>query len=293
MAKRSTARVLTNPIARTPDVHLLSNGRYHVAISSAGGGYSRWRDLALTRWREDATRDCWGTFVYLRDVATGEFWSTALPADAARDERLRGHLHPGAAPSFASVTADLEIHTELCVSPEDDVELRRITLDNHSSDRAHHRADQLRGSGARDAGRGRSASRLQQSVRANRIRTRVVRHSLHPPRPLARGKAAVAAASDGRSRRRRRGKFRARRIASVLSAGAEPWRARPRCRTTAPLSNTAGSVLDPIISLRRTVTLAPNETAVLDFVIGVTENREGALALVEKYQHVAHGRSRA
>ena len=81
---------------RTPEVHLLSNGRYHVVISSAGGGYSRWRDLAVTRWREDATRDCWGTFIYLRDVATGEFWSTALSTDPARDERLRGHLHPGA-----------------------------------------------------------------------------------------------------------------------------------------------------------------------------------------------------
>ena len=61
----------------TPEVHLLSNGRYHVVISNAGGGYSRWQDLAITRWREDATRDCWGAFIYLRDVATGEFWSAA------------------------------------------------------------------------------------------------------------------------------------------------------------------------------------------------------------------------
>src|ERR1019366_5566303 len=70
-------RVVTNPTAPAPEVHLLSNGRYQVVISSAGGGYSRWRDLAVTRWREDATRDCWGIFIYLRDVATGEFWSTA------------------------------------------------------------------------------------------------------------------------------------------------------------------------------------------------------------------------
>lgn len=66
-------RVLTDPNVQSPQVHLLSNGRYHVVVSSAGGGYSRWRDLAVTRWREDATRDCWGTFIYLRDVATGEF----------------------------------------------------------------------------------------------------------------------------------------------------------------------------------------------------------------------------
>jgi cyclic beta-1,2-glucan synthetase len=69
----SVMRVFTNPTSPAPEVHLLSNGRYHVVISSAGGGYSRWRELAVTRWREDATRDCWGMFVYLRDVGPASF----------------------------------------------------------------------------------------------------------------------------------------------------------------------------------------------------------------------------
>ena len=47
-------------------------------ITNAGGGYSRWKDIAVTHWREDATRDNWGTFCYLRDVASGEFWSTTF-----------------------------------------------------------------------------------------------------------------------------------------------------------------------------------------------------------------------
>src|SRR5690606_22213166 len=65
-------RVLSTPNTPSPEVHLLSNGRYHVMVTAAGGGYSRWRDIALTRWREDATRDCWGTFCYVREPATGE-----------------------------------------------------------------------------------------------------------------------------------------------------------------------------------------------------------------------------
>ena len=80
-------RMFTNPTPPVPDVHLLSNGSYHVAISSAGGGYSRWRDLAVTRWREDATRDCWGTFVYLRDPATGRFLVHRLSTHLAGDQR--------------------------------------------------------------------------------------------------------------------------------------------------------------------------------------------------------------
>src|SRR5205823_10521834 len=62
--------------------------------------------------------------------------------------------------------------------------------------------------------------------------------------------------------------------------------ARPAAMQAAvPLSNTAGSVLDPIVSLRRTVTLAPGETARMDLVLGMTETREAALALIEKYHN--------
>jgi cellobiose phosphorylase len=46
-------------------------------VTNAGGGYSRWKDIAVTRWREDTTCDNWGTFCFLRDVASGQFWSTA------------------------------------------------------------------------------------------------------------------------------------------------------------------------------------------------------------------------
>ena len=70
-------RAFDSPNTPIPEVQLLSNGRYHVMVTNAGGGYSRWKDLAVTRWREDATCDSWGAFCYLRDVASGEFWSTA------------------------------------------------------------------------------------------------------------------------------------------------------------------------------------------------------------------------
>ena len=66
----TSMRVFKNPDTPVPDVQLLSNGRYHVMVTNAGGGYSRWKDLAVTRWREDTTCDNWGTFCYLRDVTS-------------------------------------------------------------------------------------------------------------------------------------------------------------------------------------------------------------------------------
>src|SRR5437867_7440382 len=68
-------RHFTSPHGVPPRAHLLSNGRYAVMLTTAGSGYSRWRDLALTRWREDVTCDAYGTYVFVRDVDSGETWS--------------------------------------------------------------------------------------------------------------------------------------------------------------------------------------------------------------------------
>ncbi|MEN6609147.1 MAG: glucoamylase family protein, partial [Bryobacteraceae bacterium] len=65
-AAETPMRVFSSPDSAVPEVQLLSNGRYHVMITNAGGGYSRWKDLAVTRWREDTTCDNWGTFCYIR-----------------------------------------------------------------------------------------------------------------------------------------------------------------------------------------------------------------------------------
>jgi len=77
-------RVFADPNTPMPEVHLLSNGSYHVMATHAGGGYSSWRELAVTRWREDATADCWGTFIYLRDRDTGNYWSSAYQPTRSR-----------------------------------------------------------------------------------------------------------------------------------------------------------------------------------------------------------------
>ena len=85
-------RVLKTPHTPIPEVHLLSNGRYHVMITNAGGGYSRWKDIAVTRWREDVARDDMGTFCYLRDVDVERRLVGRISADAQVISRLRGHF---------------------------------------------------------------------------------------------------------------------------------------------------------------------------------------------------------
>jgi cyclic beta-1,2-glucan synthetase len=275
-------RVFSNPTPPVPEVHLLSNGRYHVVISSSGGGYSRWRDLAVTRWREDATRDCWGAFVYLRDLATGEFWSSAYQP-VLRATKDYEAIFTQSRAEFRQRQVDLEIHTEISVSPEDDVELRRITITNHSRVK---RVIELT-SYAEVVLATPDADAAHPAFSNLFVQTEFVRES-----------SAILCTRRGRSQEEKPPWL----LHLMVSQGGESGKiscetdrlrfvgrgctlANPAAmQSLAPLSNTVGSVLDPIISLRRTVTLAPDETATVVLVLGMTENREAALAHVEKYQ---------
>jgi len=274
-------RVFTNPDLRAPEVHLLSNGRYHVVVSNAGGGYSCWRDLAVTRWREDATRDCWGTFIYVRDLATGEFWSAAHQPCRRVTKRCEA-IFTQARAEFRQHHAGFEVHTEICVSPEDDVELRRLTLTNHSSARRVIElttyAEVVIALPAADASHPAFSNLFVQteflSPRPAVLCTRRPRSEGEKPPWFLNfmvgqgGNQGEVSCETDRSRFIGRGRTLAEPAALLSSS---------------PLSNTTGSVLDPISSLRRTVTLAPHETARVDLVMGMADSREAALSLVEKY----------
>ncbi|MBP1599435.1 MAG: glycosyltransferase, partial [Acidobacteria bacterium] len=127
----TAVRVFRSPDTPIPEVQLLSNGRYHVMVTNAGGGYSRWKDLAVTRWREDSTCDNWGTFCYFRDVTSGEFWSTAYQPTLKRSDPYEV-IFSEARAEFRRRHSEFDTHMEIAVSPEDDIELRRISITNRS-----------------------------------------------------------------------------------------------------------------------------------------------------------------
>src|ERR1043166_4603257 len=114
-----------------PAVQLLSNGRYHAMVTNAGGGYSRAPDIAVTRWHEDTTRDNWGTFCYLRDVASGAFWSTTFQPTLSPSPVYQANFSEACA-AFRCSEQGLDTHTQIAVSPEDDIEVRRISIANRA-----------------------------------------------------------------------------------------------------------------------------------------------------------------
>jgi cyclic beta-1,2-glucan synthetase len=112
-----------------PATHLLSNGRYAVMLTAAGSGYSRWRDQAVTRWREDSTRDDWGSYIYLRDIGNGRSWSAGLqPAGVEPDEYDVAFREDRA--EFRRRDGTLPTMMDVLVSAEHDAEVRRVSISN-------------------------------------------------------------------------------------------------------------------------------------------------------------------
>ena len=130
-SRKARLRIFDNPHSPVPEVHLLSNGNYHVMVTSAGGGCSRWQNLAVTRWCEDAVCDNWGAFCYVRDAESGSFWSTAYQPTLRRADVMKRFFPAGSA-VFRRRDYDIETQTEIAVAPEDDVEVRRIRITNCS-----------------------------------------------------------------------------------------------------------------------------------------------------------------
>ena len=272
----------------TPEVQLLSNGRLHVMVTNAGGGYSRWKDLALTRWREDTTCDNWGSFIYLRDVASGEYWSATHQPTLRRAESYEAMFTEGRA-EFRRRDLDYETYTEIVVSPEDDIELRRLRVTNHAGVRrtieVTSYAEVVLAPQAADA--------LQPSFGNLFVQTEIVperRTILCTRRPRSATDPTPWMFHLVAPHRRIVGKptFETDRT-RFLGRGRTPAEPIALEGATA-LSGSDGSVLEPIVAIRCQVELDPGESATLDLVSGAADSREACLALAAKYQdrHLAN-----
>jgi cyclic beta-1,2-glucan synthetase len=278
-------RQFTSPRDPTPRTHLLSNGRYAVMLTAAGSGYSRCAGLAITRWREDVTRDDWGTYIFLRDVESGAVWSagyqpTGVEPDSYRatffEDRAEFHRRDGA------LTTTLEV----VVSPEDDAEIRRISITNLGSRvreiEVTSFAEVVLAPPAADAAHPAFSSLFVQTESVAQLdvvlATRRTRSAAEPSICAAHVVFVEGQPGGGAQYETERGRFlgRGRGIRTPMAV-----------MDGRPLSNTAGSVLDPIFSLRRRVRLAPGEGARVVFSTLVAPSREDAVALADKYRDPA------
>ncbi|SLM62712.1 MULTISPECIES: glycoside hydrolase family 94 protein [Dickeya] len=279
---RYEPRIFTSPDSPSPEVQLLSNGHYHLMMTHTGGSYSRWNSLALTRWRSDATCDNWGAFCYITDPHTGEVWSnTWHPTGNANSHDTVVFTDAGA--EFKRTCGTLNVRTQVVVSSEDNIELRRITLRHH----------------------GRQPRTLELTTYAEVVLAPAASDLAHPAFSNLFIQTELIPAQDALLCHRRerapheqnpwlfhmmvvhgdnhsRASFETDR-ATFLGRGRTPTDALA-IRHRGPLGNSAGSVLDPIMAIRHRITLQPGLPVIVDVVYGISPDRRQSLALVEKYR---------
>ena len=266
----------------TPRTQILSNGRYTVMLTSAGSGYSRWQDLAVTRWREDATRDCWGSYIFLRDTQSGQVWSAGYQPTCVEPDTYEASFFEDRT-EFVRRDGSLTTRLEIVVSSEDDAEVRRISITNLGS----------------------RTREIQITSYAELCLTPQAADVAHPAFSnlfVQTEFVADAAALIGTRRRQSDKETEAWAAHVVVVEGEavgdieyETDRSRflGRCHDISnpvsifdgrPLSNTVGSVLDPILSLRRTVRIPAGTTARVNFSTIVASGRDQILDLADKYR---------
>jgi cyclic beta-1,2-glucan synthetase len=275
-------RRYTSAHSRIPRTHLLSNGHHSAMVTAAGSGYSRWHDIAITRWREDITCDGWGAYIFLRDVRSGDVWSAGYQPSVTEPDSYEVTFSEDRA-EIVRRDGSLTTALEIMVSPEDDAEVRRVSITNHGT-----RTREIELTSYAELALARQADDLAHPAFAKLfvetefapdpgaiLATRRQRSS-GDPLIWAAHLAVVEGKSSGdvqfeTDRARFLGRGQTIRSPAAIAEG---W----------PLSNTAGPVLDPIFSLRRRVRIPPGATARIAFWTMVAASREDVLDLADKHR---------
>jgi len=276
-------RRIVTPHTAIPRIHLLSNGRLACMVTAAGSGRTMWRDIAVTRWREDPTRDQWGTYIYLRDTRSGAAWSAGFQpcgVEASEYEAIFAEDRATIVRTDFGLTAKLEI----TVSPEDDAEIRRVSITNNGG-----RVREIEVTSFAELALARPADDAAHPAFSKLfIETEYVRNlgallATRRPRDPEDSRlwaAHLTVVEGGESsgdlqyetdRSRFLGRNRTTRRPAAVSEG---W----------PLSNTAGVVLDPIFSIRRRVRIPPGQTVCVSFWTMVAGSRDDIIALADKHR---------
>jgi cyclic beta-1,2-glucan synthetase len=278
--EKPAVRELDTAHTAQPRIGLLGNVPYTMIVTNAGGGVSRFGDLAINRWRSDSTRDDHGQWCYIRDVTTGKVWSASYQPVRAEPEWYQV-LFASDRATFHRRDGEIETLLEVAVVPGEPAGVRKVTIFNRSQE---DREIEL-------------TSYMEVVLaRPDSDRAHPAFGNLFVQTEWLPGSAALLAMRRPRSATDN--PAWCGHVVAVRSGGAhvscETDRARfiGRGRSTrnpvamdnpGDLSGTTGAVLDPVFSLRVKVKIPAGRSAEAAFTTFVADDREHAIQLADLY----------
>ncbi|KAA5535097.1 cyclic beta 1-2 glucan synthetase [Taibaiella lutea] len=282
-------RRIATPNTPVPEIQLLSNGRYQVMVSNSGGGYSRWKDLSLTRWREDGTVDGYGVFCYIKDVERDVFWSNTYQPTLSMPKNYEAVFSQGHV-EFMRNDYGFVTKTEIVISPEDDIEMRRVRITNKGNAartlEVTSYAEVVIAPQAADESH-QAFSNLFVQTEINPQHKSIV--CTRRPRSEGETPPWMFHLMDVQGVTVETVSYETDRLEFI---GRCNTLADPKAMHISELSGKEGAVLDPILAIRHRFTIKPNQSAVIDMVYGVSDNKESCRAIMHKYKD-QHMRRRA
>lgn len=269
---------------KVPRTHLLSNGHYSVMLTAAGSGYSRFQNFSVTRWREDVTRDNWGSYIFLRDVHSNDVWSAGFQPVGVEPEKYEAVFTEDRA-KITREDKGIKSHLEVFISPEDNAEIRRQSLSNLGSEvrviEVTSYAELVLNTQGADVAHPTFSNLFVQTEYIPEITsilaTRRARSKTEAPVWMAQVISPDSNIIGGIEYETDRSKF----IGRGRTVG------NPIALETKKLSNTVGSVLDPVVSFRCRVRIEPGATATITYSTIMSSNREEIIALADKFHEAS------
>jgi cyclic beta-1,2-glucan synthetase len=275
-----SGRRFTTAHTAFPATHLLSNGRYTVMLTAAGSGYSRWGEIAVTRWREDSTCDDWGSYIFLKDIQNDQMWSVGIqPTGIEPDEYAVAFEEDRA--EFARRDGTLTTTLEVIVSAEDNAEVRRVSVSN-AGDRIREievtsYAELALTQPAADIAHPAFSKLFVETQYLPDAKAVLATRRLRAPTDPAIWAAHLVVTDGTPEVETDRANF----------LGRGPGVRSPIAVTSGqPLTNTVGTVLDPVFALRCRVSIAPGAIVHLAFWTVVASSRGALIDLIDRHRDV-------
>lgn len=277
----SQIRIINTPNTPIPELQLLCNGSYQVMVTNSGGGFSRWKNLSVTRWREDVIKDNYGIFCYIKDVNTGNFWSNTYHPTLQPAQNYGAIFSQGTI-EFHRQDFGFETKTLIVVSPEDNVEIRKIKITNRSQSskvlEITSYTEIVLATQASDESHPAFSNLFVQteiqpeynaifSTRRARSKDELPPHFFHLMDAYG---AQVEEVSYETDRMQFIGRGRTLANPQALDAG--------------KLAGNQGAVLDPVMATKFRITIKPYSTATIDLIYGICESRKESEGLMHKYR---------
>jgi len=275
-------RIINTPNTSIPEVQLLSNGKYHLMLSNAGSGYSRWKGISITRWNEDITCDKWGTFCYIYDLESDTYWSNTHQPTLKKTEKYEVAYSQGRV-DFHVTQNEIDVHTEIVVSPEDDIEMRRLHVTNCSGSQKT-----LEFTSYAEVVLASAASDIIAPAFSNLfVQTEIIPHQntilcTRRPRSAEEHSPWMFHLMSTEGKVAEEISYETNRMAFIGHGNSI---VNPQAMNKpGKLSGGHGSVLDPIVAIRYRVTIEPEETITIVMVTGIAETKDICQGLINKYQ---------